>query len=147
MAAMSLWDAAEKVGTSKSAIWRAIKDGRLSATRDDSGNFSVDTNEVIRVLSLQEPARFESAPGGANGPATSAANFNFATVEPGSGGARLAALEAEIAGMKLLLAEMRMHRDDLRAERDAWRGQAERMMATLRVDPPSRWKRMTSSAY
>jgi hypothetical protein len=44
--------------------------------------------------------------------------------------------------MKLMLAEIRMNRDDLRADRDAWRGQAERMMATLRVDPPSRWKRI-----
>jgi hypothetical protein len=143
MAAMSLWDAAEKVGTSKSAIWRAIKDGRLAAVRDDSGNFSVDPNEVISVLSLQEPARVEPADAPILAPASvpAAANRNYVSAEQPAG-TRLAALEAEVAGMKLMLAEIRMNRDDLRADRDAWRGQAERLMATLRVDPPSRWKRI-----
>jgi hypothetical protein len=143
MAAMSLWDAAEKVGASKSAIWRAIKDGRLAAVRDDSGNFSVDPNEVISVLSLQEPARMEPAPSLA-APIPAAANRNYANIEQVSNEARIAALEAEVAGMKLLLAEIRLNRDDLRADRDAWRGQAERMMATLRIGPLSRWKRIVS---
>ncbi len=155
MAAMSLWDAADQVGTSKSAIWRAIKDGRLSARRDESGNFSVDPNEVIRVLSIQEPARSEEA---ANAQSfTPAKPFAAADYAPASenaasarapeDGARIAALESEVAGLKLLLAEMRVHRDDLRGERDAWRNQAERLMATLRVDAPSRWKRMTGGGF
>ncbi len=119
MAALSLWDAAEQVGTSKSAIWRAIKEGRLDASRDDSGNFSVDPNEVMRVLALQAPAKKEPAQDSpakfVEAPLPAApANLHFASGEMDSGRIRLATLEAEIAGLKAVLAEVRLHRDELR---------------------------------
>lgn len=154
MAALSLWDAAEKVGTSKSAIWRAIKEGRLNAMRDDSGNFSVDPNEVMRVLSLHEPARQEPARQEStrqeparrepainveapDALARAAVNMNFAMDEPDSNRIRVGILQAEIAGLQAVLAEVRLHRDELRVERDAWRGQAEKLMGQ-----PSRWRRL-----
>ena len=42
MASLSLREAAEQAGTSKSTIWRAIKSGRMSATRTDDGGFAID---------------------------------------------------------------------------------------------------------
>ncbi len=149
MAALSLWDAAEKVGTSKSAIWRAIKEGRLNATRDDSGNFSVDPNEVMRVLSLQEPSRREPAKAVETSDALALAavnmnfardNFardNFANSDADPSRIKLATLQAEIAGLQAVLTEVRLHRDELRIERDAWRGQAEKLMGQS-----SRWRRL-----
>ncbi len=49
---------------------------------------------------------------------------------------RLAALDAEVKGLKELLAEVRVSRGDLRQERDTWRSQAERATLALTVPKP-----------
>src|SRR5687767_616797 len=60
MAHLTLREAADAVGVSKSTLFRAIRNGRLSATRDDDGNYHVDPSELFRVY---EPANLErSAP-------------------------------------------------------------------------------------
>jgi len=51
MAGLSLREAAQQTGSNKSTIWRAIKSGRLSATRLDGGGFAIDPAELFRVLS------------------------------------------------------------------------------------------------
>ena len=50
MASLSLREAAEQAGTSKSTIWRAIKGGRLSADRTDGGGFAIDAAELFRAF-------------------------------------------------------------------------------------------------
>jgi hypothetical protein len=53
---------------------------------------------------------------------------------------KLAAAEAEIAGLKALLTEVKAKRDELRQDRDEWRGRAERLLV-----PPERrawWRRL-----
>ena len=50
MAVFSLREAAEQAGTSKSTIWRAIRAGRLSATRTDDGGFAIDPAELFRAF-------------------------------------------------------------------------------------------------
>jgi hypothetical protein len=45
-----LREAAEQAGTSKTSIFRAIKSGRLSATRDDQGGVQIDPAELARAL-------------------------------------------------------------------------------------------------
>lgn len=42
-------EAAERVGKSKATILRHIKDGRLSASRDDLRNYHIDPSELARV--------------------------------------------------------------------------------------------------
>lgn len=67
---LSLSHAADLAGVSKSALFKAIKRGRLSAVRDDvSGAWRVDVSELERVYTLvtkpvteHSPARNESAP-------------------------------------------------------------------------------------
>src|SRR5262249_46252403 len=109
MPTLSLRDAAEQAGTSKSTIWRAIKSGRLSAARTDGGGFAIDPAELFRVF---QPKRLEERPVGhdATVPATPA-TLDEMTV-------RLAAIEAEVKGLRELLAEVRASRDDLRQDRD-----------------------------
>src|SRR3954465_3871419 len=46
---LGLREAAQLAGTSKSSILRAVKAGRLSAQRNDQGEFKVDPAEVARV--------------------------------------------------------------------------------------------------
>ena len=45
----TLGEAAKHTGLSKPTIQRAIKNGRLSATRNDNGSYSIDPSELERV--------------------------------------------------------------------------------------------------
>jgi hypothetical protein len=55
MGSLSLEEAAEKARTSKVDIWRAIREGRLSAQRTDDGGFAIDPAELFRVFETQRP--------------------------------------------------------------------------------------------
>lgn len=46
----SLRQAAEVCGKSRSTIHRALKSGKLSGTRDDNGDWSIDESELARVF-------------------------------------------------------------------------------------------------
>ena len=45
----TITEAANQTGLTRAAIHKAIKSGRLSATKDDSGNFQIDAAELFRV--------------------------------------------------------------------------------------------------
>ena len=97
MANFSLREAAHQAGVSKSTIWRSVKSGRLSAARDDDGDFAIDPAELFRVFA---PKQVEQAEGQDATPA--------ATVETDAGDRlRAAALDAELRVLRELLAEMR----------------------------------------
>src|SRR4051794_5254783 len=49
MSCLRLSEAAERVGVSKSTLFRAVRAGRLSATRTDDGQFLVDPAELSRA--------------------------------------------------------------------------------------------------
>ena len=64
MGSLSLGEAAEKARTSKVDIWRAIREGRLSAQRTDGGGFAIDPAELFRVFETQrseQPAMEQDA--------------------------------------------------------------------------------------
>ena len=48
---LNLSEAARESGQSKSAIWRAVKSGRLSATRTYTGDYQIDPAELHRAFS------------------------------------------------------------------------------------------------
>src|SRR3954470_3948649 len=98
MAALSLREAAERAGTSKSTIFRYIKSGRISAARSDDGAFQIDPAELARVFAprLSREERAGTVPVERHG-----------TVGGDDLKARNAALEAEVRGLQALLAEVR----------------------------------------
>ena len=49
---LSLGEAARLAGTSKTTLSRAIKAGRLSATRKDDGGYQIDPAELSRVFTV-----------------------------------------------------------------------------------------------
>jgi hypothetical protein len=57
----TITEAAKQTGLTRAGIHKAIKTGRLSATKDDSGNYWIDAAELFRVYmpvdreSKQEP--------------------------------------------------------------------------------------------
>jgi excisionase family DNA binding protein len=124
MAALSLREAAEQTGTSKSTIFRAIRAGRLSADRDQDGNFAIDPAELFRVYppKSEEVAltRSESRVEGQDASA-------FDTVELR---VRNAELEGQIKALRLLLETAQKREEDLKSERDRWAAQAERLVLT-----------------
>jgi DNA repair exonuclease SbcCD ATPase subunit len=67
MTALTLTDAAAEVGKSKSTLLRAIDAGRLSAQRNEHGEYRVDASELFRVYppksekSVTTPARSEAS--------------------------------------------------------------------------------------
>jgi excisionase family DNA binding protein len=129
MASLSLREAAEQAGTSKSTIWRAIKSGKLSGTRTDDGGFAIDPAELFRAFPLQqaEPrcegqnATRSAAPGDANGTGG----------PPDELAIRFAVAEADLRGLKEMVAE-------LKQARDAWQEQAERATMVLTGPKPER---------
>ena len=46
---LSLTKAAEEVGISRSALFKAIKNGRVSASKNSKGEFEIDPAELFRV--------------------------------------------------------------------------------------------------
>ena len=113
MASLSLREAAEQAGTSKSTIWRAIKSGRMSATRTDDGGFAIDPAELFRAF---QPQQLSERVAGQD--ATAVASDVERPVTPETANrnddpaVKLAVAEAELAGLKALLAEVKANRDE-----------------------------------
>lgn len=122
VAALSLREAAEQSGASKSTIFRAIRSGRLSAGRDDDGNFAIDPAELFRVYPPKG-----SAPGAAERERKRSEGQGATDHDATSLQIRNAELAAEIRALRLLLEATQQREGDLKCERDRWAAQAERL--------------------
>lgn len=72
MAEWSISEAARAAGKSKSTLLRAIKSGRLSASRDGAGSFVLDPAEVARVYPAASSGASSGAPVARHGAASGA---------------------------------------------------------------------------
>jgi hypothetical protein len=134
MAQLSLRLAAQETGTSKTTILRAVKAGRLSATRDDKGGYQIDPAELHRVY---PPDRLVPR----NAVQNAAGSEVEILVRCAALGAENQALrdrlEAEVGALREHLDAERRRADEIRQERDVWRGQFERLqLAAPIVTPP-----------
>lgn len=131
MAQLSLREAADVCGVSKSTILRAIKSGRMSAPRTDNGGYAIDPAELHRVYSARNASTPER---------TGSVGQDAPPLAPDA----TAVLNAEIASLREMLRRADREADDLRADRDAWRSQAENSQRLL-TDQSSRrswWQRV-----
>lgn len=130
---LTLGQAARIAGRGKTTLTRAIQAGRLSATRRADGGYEIDVAELARVYDLKVET--------AETPETGRVTLNMvhhATpgARPAETGrdtetvARLAALEAELRGLRDLLAEVKQSRDD-------WKSQAERLAIAAPASSPA----------
>jgi hypothetical protein len=115
---LTIGQAARSIGRSKSTVWRAIKSGQLSATRNADGTVAIDPAELSRLY-----------------PETPANGSGNVSLKPNGTGSDTA-LERENALLRETIA-------DLRADRDAWRAQAERLLLTssIRSELPAQRRR------
>ena len=108
---MTLGQAARLTGTSKTTLTRAIRAGRLSATRLDGGGYEIDPAELSRVFTVTpETGRVTGDVAHRATPDRDTGSTPVTPVDPELT-ARLAAAEAELAGLKALLDEVRSSRD------------------------------------
>lgn len=102
MPELSLSQAAKLTNKSKSTINRAIKTGKLSATRHDDGSYSIDPAELSRVFDLE--------------PHSSSRRTN--SESDGT------LLRERIEALEAMLVREREVSADLKEDRDRWRQQA-----------------------
>lgn len=122
---MTMGEAAKQAGISKATLSRAIKSGRVSATRNDKAGWDVDPAELFRVYPRNA--------------ATVAANGSMKRdVTPSATADETPALQAEIEGLKAQLALMREQLDDVKGQRESWQKQAENAQRLLVDARPAR---------
>jgi excisionase family DNA binding protein len=131
---LTLGQAARLTGLGKTTITRAIKAGRLSATRRDDGSYEIDPAELHRVYSIRPETPETVAQSG------HAVRDATPSERPRDGGGdpvtvRLATLEAEVQGLTALLDEVKASREELRRDRDAWRHQAQTLALIDQTKP------------
>ena len=120
----TLGAAARACGMSKTSILRSIKSGRISAGRDEFGNWAIEPCELHRVYPALTDDN-DTANGTGERAVTGA---DTALVEAN---ARASLLEPRISDLKTILDDMRAQREDLREQRDAWQRQAEASQRAL----------------
>ena len=124
----TLGEAAKATGKSKATISKAIKSGRISAQKDETGTFHIDPSELHRVYPPTVSSEQEETP--ANTPA-----------KPDNDGA-IRELQARLEAAQERLADKEGVIADLREDRDRWRQQATALIADQR--PKGFWKRLFS---
>ena len=135
---LTLGEAASQAGLSKSTVSRAIRDGKLSATRSvETNSFKIDPAElhrykdavqVVRNTVAKQDGEQLASPVLVEKGGDDAGEAVFATrlkeaVERAELEARVKLAEARLSDIKAMV-------EDLRSERDEWRTVAHRSMVT-----------------
>ena len=107
----TLGQAAKATGLSKPTISEAIKKGRISAQKNESGSFEIDPAELHRVY---PPVNTK--------PPISEHEQTQETVSENT------QLKAKVDALGELLEQVKTERDDLRKDRDHWRQQATNLL-------------------
>jgi excisionase family DNA binding protein len=111
---LTLAEAAKETGLTKPAIFKAIKNGKISASKDERGQWMIDPAELFRVYDPVSKKETEE-------PQT--ANFSLLL--------KLKELESKLEVTDKRLLDKDREIDDLRTQRDHWRTQAEQITRLL----------------
>ena len=121
---LSASEAAKRTGKSVPTITRAIRSGKISAERADSGSYLIDPAELFRVFPALTRPNDETPP-----------MLGHGTPRVTPDETRL--LQEKVSSLEASLAEAK-------AERDEWRDQAKRLAMALPApeQPKGFWKRI-----
>jgi len=139
---LKLSDAVLQTGQSKSTIWRAIKSGKMSAGRNDAGEYEIDAAELFRVFTPKSETEKQAE----TGPLKQSATVSE-TAETAEIAAKVAALESQISGLKELLDEVRRSREDWKNEAQNWKDQASKTTALTTALLPAPGERSRGSFW
>lgn len=121
--AYTLGEAAKVVNKSKATISKAIKSGKISASRNEDGSFTIEAVELHRVYPMPretvESERQET-------PTSTGVN------------------PSELIELRVKLEAAQQRISDLEEDRDAWRQQATRLLSSpaKQEAPKGFWKRV-----
>lgn len=124
MSFLTLSQAAKATSKSKSTLNRAIKTGRLSATRNEDGTFSIDPSELARVFPQNATEREPL-------PRQERLQERLGTEDF----SKITMLEQLLEREREALAREREVSADLKEDRDRWRAQATGLLADLSSSP------------
>jgi excisionase family DNA binding protein len=144
---ITLGEAARLTGLGKTTVARAIKAGRLSATRTATGSYEIDPAELARCYPFKAASEATDATVEATGPVLWVHRTNAKAEAAGA----TAALEAHVAGLRAIndllgrqLDEVRevlgRQLDEVREDRERWRTQAEAVQRLI-TGPQERSRR------
>jgi hypothetical protein len=111
----TLGEAAKATGNSKTTIHRAIKSGRVSATRKDDGSYDIDPAELHRVFP----------------PKSSGNGFTNDNLEQTVTRLETEGLRREIELLRERLADKESVIDDLRHDRDRAQDERDRLLKVI----------------
>lgn len=114
----TLGEAAKVTGKSKATISKAIKSGRLSAEKGDTGAFKIDPSELQRVY----PITVEGNP----------KEPSKETVVNSEASGLIRELQARLEAIQERLADKEAVITDLKEDRDKWRQQATTLLTDQR---------------
>jgi hypothetical protein len=106
---LSLLEASKKIGMVKSSVQKSIKDGKLSAIKNEKGRYEIDSSELFRAF----PNKFNERLKSTNKEQKNTEQLNSQVVT----------YEAQI---KILTDTL----NEARADRDEWRKQAQNLVLT-----------------
>ena len=134
---LTLGQAAKVTGLGKTTLTRAIKAGRLSATRREDGSYAIDPSELSRVYKVTpETAETVSSTGYTAHRATPDGEPR-ATLRDPDVHTLLAVAQAELRHLSERLDEVKASQEDLRRERDDWKEQAQRLALAAPIAAPA----------
>lgn len=116
--AYTLGEAAKATGKSKATISKAIKSGRISASKGQNGAFCIDPSELHRVYPLTVAAERNETP-----------DQHQVNTEDAS---LLRELQARLEAAQERLADKEAVIADLKEDRDKWRQQATTLLTDQR---------------
>ena len=117
----TLAEAAKETGLTKPAILKAIQKGRVSATKDDKGQWLIDPAELFRVYSPTVKKEMGE---------TQTGSFEL-LLKLKELEAKLGVTEKRLLDKESEIENFRAQVDDLRSERERWRIQAEQITRLL----------------
>ena len=112
--------AAKLSGRAKSTISKAIKDGRLSAAKNDKGGFEIDGAELSRVFPFPVANQIPV-------PQSNTKNEHEKKV-----------LEVELKAERQMRERLLSEIEDLKVQRDKWQDQAQTLLLSNQSQPEGR---------
>jgi hypothetical protein len=125
----TLGEAAKATGKSKATISKAIKSGRLSAHKEETGVFSIEPSELHRVYPPN--VSYEQV------------ETHQAPMVNGQSDGLIRELQARLDAAQERLADKDSVISDLREDRDKWRQQATALLGDKRLQ--GFWRRLLGS--
>lgn len=119
---LTLGEASKQTGKSKATLSRAVKNGRISAEKQDDGSFSIEPSELFRVYKRV----YDETPTTARNAKDETMRNPTSTPEKD---VEIATLRAELSAARERIDDLKRQADEIREDRDAWKHQANRLLA------------------